>query len=135
MEQETKVPLKKAATQATRPITASSSTHRISSLANSQSRPVPAPPANALAKSGGASSMIGQKFMSNQIRLPEGAPRTNNAPSTTIPKPFGLSSSQGGMRPPGTNASQSSALRQPPSAHKPDPEPYQELPEIDSECA
>ncbi|GAA5928231.1 uncharacterized protein JCM15063_003827 [Sporobolomyces koalae] len=137
MEMDTKVPLKKPATQASRPMTASSSSHRISSLATSQGRPVAAPAANALAKSGGASSMIGQKFMSNQIRLPEssssaqGASRPPNVPSTTVPKPFGLSTSQGGANRPPT--APPSALRAPPSAHKPEPEPYQELPEIDSE--
>lgn len=81
--------------------------------------------------------MIGQKFMSNQIRLPEtsaNAQASSSRPpigaSTTIPKPFGLSASQGATRPP---APQASSLRPPPSVHKPDPEPYQELPEIDSE--
>ncbi|GAA5967922.1 hypothetical protein JCM3765_001788 [Sporobolomyces pararoseus] len=135
MEQENKVPFKKAATQSSRPMTASSSSHRISSLATSQSRPVPAVPSNPLAKSGGASSMIGQKFMSNQIRLPDSSANARPVgPSTTIPKPFGLSASHGTNRPP--VAPQGAALRQPPpppSAHKPDPEPYQELPEIDSE--
>ncbi|GAA6010721.1 hypothetical protein JCM11491_002914 [Sporobolomyces phaffii] len=137
MEQETKVPLKKAATQSSRPMTASSSSHRISSLAASQSRPTSTVPGNPLAKSGGPTSMIGQKFMSNQIRLPESstnAQASSSRPplgaSTTVPKPFGLSASQGAAR---NAAPQASALRPPPSAHKPDPEPYQELPEIDSE--
>lgn len=136
LEQETKVPLKKPATQSSRPMTNSSSSHRISSLAQSQGRPAPNTSANPLTKSGGANSMIGQKFMSNQIRLPDSSSSRPVAagPSTTVPKPFGLSASQGASRPP--VALQGSALRPPPppaSAHKPDPEPYQELPEIDSE--
>ncbi|GAA5980578.1 hypothetical protein JCM11641_006687 [Rhodosporidiobolus odoratus] len=138
IEPEPKVhPSVKKAAQPGRPLTASTSSQHINSLASSQIRPVgpqsalnksagpssalgkSAGLASALNKSAGASSMIGQKFMSNQIRLPDG---NNQAPrmGPTMPKPFSVS--QSSMRPP----------QQPAPALKPE-EPYQELPEIDSE--
>ncbi|GAA6022555.1 hypothetical protein JCM10207_006584 [Rhodosporidiobolus poonsookiae] len=141
-EPKTRPEIKKVA-QPTRPLTASTSTQRMSSLAQSQGRPgamgppsalnksvgpsstlnKSAGPAGMLNKSAGAGSMVGQKFMSSQIRLPEIA-QTGPSRAPTVPKPFGVSS-QSAMRPP----------QQPhhTPAAKADPEPYQELPEIDSE--
>ncbi|GAA5860035.1 hypothetical protein JCM1840_001850 [Sporobolomyces johnsonii] len=131
--------------QPSRPLTASTSSQHIS-LASSQGRSgAMGPPSNPLSKSngpsfaaGGASSMIGHKFMSNQIRLPEASSGNAQAgPSRpahagpTIPKPFGTAS-QGAMRPPQLGASQG-AVHRTPAPPKPEPEPYQELPEIDSE--
>ncbi|GAA5956271.1 hypothetical protein JCM21900_006591 [Sporobolomyces salmonicolor] len=136
----------KKSIQPSRPLTASTSSLHISSLASSQGRSgAMGPPSNPLSKSngpsfaaGGASSMIGHKFMSNQIRLPEASSGNAQAgPSRpahagpTIPKPFGTAS-QGAMRPPQLGVSQG-AVHRTPAPPKPEPEPYQELPEIDSE--
>lgn len=81
-------------------------------------------PSSALNKSTGASSMIGTKFMSAQIRLPEQQQGGVARPGPTVPKPFAVS--QSSLRPPQPHHT-------PAAAAKPDPEPYQELPEIDSE--
>ncbi|GAA5904151.1 hypothetical protein JCM8208_003461 [Rhodotorula glutinis] len=83
---------------------------------------------NPLSKSAGASSMVGQPFMSAKIRLPESSSSTAASAlpprllAPTVPKPFASS-----MRPP---QAQQPAL--PPRVVEPQ-EPLQELPEIDSE--
>ncbi|GAA5848115.1 hypothetical protein JCM9279_007460 [Rhodotorula babjevae] len=155
IEVEVKIPRpeQKKLGQPTRPLP-SSSTASTSSLAQSQGRSVgmgppslnkstgpssgmfakpPAGPStssygNPLSKSAGASSMVGQPFMSAKIRLPESS-SSSAAPALpprilapTVPKPFASS-----MRPP---QAQQPAL--PPRVVEPQ-EPLQELPEIDSE--
>jgi hypothetical protein len=131
-EQKARSEIKKVP-QPSRPLTASTSSQHVP-IASSQKMGPPSTlnksygpssalnkstgPSSSLNKSTGASSMIGKQFMSAQIRLPEqqGVAR----PGPTVPKPFGIS--QSALRPP-----------QPHHTPKPDPEPYQELPEIDSE--
>ncbi|GAA6027374.1 hypothetical protein JCM8097_007806 [Rhodosporidiobolus ruineniae] len=140
IEPEPKSQLKKAP-QSSRPLTASTSSQHVSSLTASQGRTgamgppstlskstgpggalnKSAGPSGMLSKSTGASSMVGQKFMSAQIRLQEQANSARPAP--TVPKPFNVSQSSSSARP----------AQQVHHTPKPEPEPYQELPEIDSE--
>lgn len=76
----------------------------------------------ALSKSAGASAMIGQSFMSSKINL---AGSTGPRPVQQGPKPFGPTS--GNL--PRTALEQQQRARAP----TPEPEVYQELPDIDSE--
>ncbi|GAA5873876.1 hypothetical protein JCM8547_008628 [Rhodosporidiobolus lusitaniae] len=140
-EQKTRSEIKKAP-QSSRPLTASASSQHVASLTSSQNARAMGPPSSTLNKSAGpsralnkshgmlnksagASAMIGTKFMSAQIRLPDAAANAQAGPSRpapTVPKPFSVS--QGALRPPQQAA---------PTPAKKVEEVYQELPEIDSE--
>ncbi|KAK4333864.1 Inner centromere protein, ARK-binding domain protein [Rhodotorula toruloides] len=78
-------------------------------------------PSAALNKSAGASAMIGHSFMSNKINLPGSASSSSAARPANPTKPFG-SSAQNGAR-----------SQQPTPQAKPEPEPFIELPDVDSE--
>ncbi|BGP07844.1 hypothetical protein JCM10049v2_003687 [Rhodotorula toruloides] len=77
-------------------------------------------PSAALNKSAGASAMIGHSFMSNKINLTGSASASAARPANPT-KPFG-SSAQNGAR-----------SQQPTPQAKPEPEPFIELPDVDSE--
>ncbi|GEM07430.1 inner centromere protein, ARK-binding domain protein [Rhodotorula toruloides] len=74
----------------------------------------------ALNKSAGASAMIGHSFMSNKINLPGSASSSTARPANPT-KTFG-STAQTGAR-----------SQQPTPQAKPEPEPFIELPDVDSE--